>query len=77
MAGCLYDYGPNFCEDIEEAIGSFTQLFEDCVGPDELIEMRANLRENGGHRFRNPQEAGAQYCEISEEFGPMPENDDE
>lgn len=74
MAGCLYDYGPNFCETIEDAISDFEFIFGECIEADELIEMAVNLRENGGHKFRNPQEAGAQYCEVSEEPGPIPEN---
>lgn len=77
MFGCLYDYGPNFCADKDDAIGSFTQLFEDCIESDELIEMRDNLREDGFHKFRDAGSAGAHYCQISEEIGEMPENDDD
>lgn len=74
MAGCLYDYGPNFSETIEEAIDSFKLIFGECIEADELTEMETNLRENGGHKFRDPLSAGAQYCEVSEGTGPMPEN---
>ena len=77
MIGCLYDYGPHFCIDKDDAIGSFTQLFEDSIESDELIEMRSNLREDGIHYFRNAIEAGAHYCQISEEKGEMPENSDD
>lgn len=76
MSGCLYDYGPNFCADKEDAISSFVQLFGDDLAPDELIEMKTNLKEDGYHKFHCPQEAGAQYCNITEESGEMPENDD-
>lgn len=74
MAGCLYDYGPHFCETIEGAISDFEFIFGDCIEAEELIEMANNLRGNGGHKFRDPHTAGAQYCEVSESSGPMPEN---
>lgn len=77
MFGCLYDYGPNFCKDKEDAINSFSQVFEDTIESDELVEMRNNLKEDGIHRFRNPSEAGAHYCDITEHSGKMPEDSDD
>ncbi len=77
MFGCLYDYGPNFCKDVDDAICDFDQVFSESIDPDELIEMRNNLRESGRHSFRDPLQAGAQYCDVSEEFGEMPESDDD
>jgi hypothetical protein len=76
MGGCLYDYGPNFCLDKEDAISSFVQLFGESLEPGELNEMVTNLKEDGIHYFRNAGECGAQYCQISEEIGEMPESDD-
>src|ERR1700748_3107179 len=72
MIGCLYDYGPNFCTDKEDAISSFLQLFGESLEPGEMEEMKINLHMEGYHRFWKPVIAGAHYCEISEEFGEMP-----
>lgn len=77
MIGCLYDYGPNFCEKKEDAISSFVQLFGESLEPGELEEMKTNLHMEGYHRFRKAVIAGAHYCEVSEETGEMPENQDD
>lgn len=77
MPGCLYDYGPNFCENKEDAISSFVQLFGDELEPGELLEMVTNLKEDGYHKFRNPLNAGAYYADISEHDGPCPEDSDD
>ena len=77
MFGCLYDYGPHFCENIENAIKGFTQVFENSIESDELIEMKENLRECGTHSFRLPAKAGAHYCQVCEENGEMPEDLDD
>lgn len=77
MYGCLYDYGPNFCKNKEDAISSFVQLFGELLEPGELLEMVNNLKEDGYHKFRNSSNAGAQYCQVSEETGDMPENLDD
>ncbi len=77
MFGCLYDYGPNFCLDKDDAISSFIQLFIESLEPGELTVMVENLKEDGIHSFRNPNKAGAHYCQISEESGEIPENNDD
>ena len=76
MVGCLYDYGPKFCMTVEEAIGDFLELFYDTINDDELDEMANNLKQFGHHTFREPHEAGAHYCEVSESVGPIPESND-
>lgn len=76
MFGCLYDYGPNFCADKDDAIQSFVEIFSDSLSEEELAEMKDNLRQDGRHVFSNAGEAGAQYCELNEEVGEMPEMDD-
>jgi len=73
MFGCLYDYGPHFSKEIENAVDDLTFIFEDAIESDELIEMRTNLKNSGKHTFRSAIEAGAQYCDITESNGPMPE----
>lgn len=72
MIGCLYDYGPHFCNDIEDAIDDFSAIFESSIDSDELIDMRNNLRTDGRHDFRNASKAGAHYARINEESGEMP-----
>lgn len=72
MFGCLYDYGPNFCKNKEDAISEFIKLFVESLEPGELLEMITNLKEDGRHNFRNPISVGAQYCDVCEESGPMP-----
>lgn len=73
--GCLYDYGPNFCENLSDAIEDLVNMFSDAPLTDEQeAQMRRNLRERGIHYFANPGEAGADYCEITEHKGPMPED---
>lgn len=76
MFGCLYDYGPNFCETKDGAINSLLWTFAH-LRKMEIILMRRALETDGIYRFRNPQEAGAQYCEITEQPGECPEQDDE
>ena len=74
MKGCLYDFGPNFCSDKSDAIESLLSVFSDSIVEEEETELRKNLTETGYHAFRNSVEAGAQYCEISLQNGPCPEN---
>jgi hypothetical protein len=76
MSGCLYDYGPNFCEKKEDAIEEFLRLFDERLGIKEAQDLRDNLMNNGIHYFHNPLEAGAQYCEVNKQLGPCPESDD-
>ena len=42
----------------------------------QLEQARADLRDCGVHYFDRPSELGAQYCEVSECDGPMPEGDE-
>lgn len=76
MFGCLYDYGPNFCEDKQDAIESLVWLFDEQLEDGEAERMRANLAEDGIHRFENPHSAGAQYADVSKANGPCPESEE-
>jgi len=76
MRGCLFDYGPHFCEHKTDAIDSLLNLFDDSLSVGEAETMRVNLLDSGFHAFENPSEAGAQYCEVSEQPGECPEQDD-
>lgn len=77
MSGCLFDFGPHFCEDKEDAIESFVQLFGDCIDDSEESAMREALAQDGIYYFKDACEAGAQYASISRQNGACPvENDD-
>lgn len=69
--GCLYDYGPELAETVEQAIESFKQVFSG-LRSRELTLMAHALRTEGIYYFRHPSEAGAQYCEVSKQHEPMP-----
>ena len=75
--GCLYDFGPNFCETIEQAVESFKWLFSE-LEDSELAVMEEDLRLYGIHYFPadTRERAGASYCQISKQAGPIPENDE-
>lgn len=78
MFGCLYDYGPNFCEELEDAIEGIMLVFEDCVSEAEAAGMRTAFRSGDtSWHFENPSEAGAQYAEISVCNGPCPDAEDD
>ena len=72
MFGCLYDSGPHITDTKEQAILGLLDLFSD-LSESELQAMNVNLTCHGSHTFDDPIEAGAQYCEISEQPGPAPE----
>lgn len=74
--GCLYDWRPNFAETKEDVVESTLSLFGDCLEEGEEQELRTDLMEHGYHKFRNPSNAGAYYCDCTEHSGPCPENDD-
>lgn len=75
MSGCLFDNGPNFCETEEQAIESALFIF-DSLSEEELSEARENLKNTGIHYFNDALEAGAQYVQVSECNGPMPEDNE-
>lgn len=64
--GCLYDNGPHTADDIEQAIESLCETFSD-LSEEETLIMRNSLREHGSYYFKDPAEAGATYCEITQE----------
>jgi hypothetical protein len=75
-SGCLYDYGPHFASTKEEVVDSFLFLFGDSLEEGEAEELRTDLMEHSYHKFRNPVQAGAYYCECSEQTGPCPAEED-
>lgn len=77
MYGCLYDYGPNFCEHKTDAIDSLINLFQDQLEEGEPARMHRNLLDSGYHAFENPSRVGAHYCDISEHDGECPEQTDD
>ncbi|HEX6826549.1 MAG TPA: hypothetical protein VF077_09575 [Nitrospiraceae bacterium] len=76
MSGCLYDYEPHFEAHLADAIDALLNTFQGTLETGEPGEMRDNLFDRGIHYFRNPSEAGAQYCEVSAKAGPCPEEND-
>jgi len=76
MFGCLYDYGPHFSPDIDGAIEDLLFMFGDQLEEGEAERMASNLNSDRMHRFENPLNAGAQYCEISVQSGECPDNCD-
>ena len=77
MHGCLYDYGPNFVSDKEDAIESLMQVFDEQLEDGEPERMRANLGTDGYHKFENYNKAGAHYCDVTEHDGECPESEDD
>ena len=77
MVGCLYDYGPSFAPEREDAVGALTDLFSESLSETELQEMQENLRTVGIHYFSQPSEAGAHYCDVSEHPGACPDDEEE
>lgn len=79
MKGYLFDNGPHVAETLEDAIDGLVQTFtggDPEISEDEEKRMRKALLEDGYYEFDNPREIGAEYCEITEEDGPMPEEDE-
>lgn len=76
MIGCLYDNGPNFCEEKEDAIESLVVDFQDSLSEEETEQMKENLRREGIHYFAKPSEVGAHYCDVTEYDGPCPMDED-
>lgn len=64
MCGCLFDSGPGVAERLGDAIEAVLAPFDD-LDETELEQAKANLRLNLIHYFANPEQAGAQYCEVS------------
>lgn len=75
-AGCMYDNGPHCAETLEDAIEGVLFIFEDDLSEEELEQARTNLREQHIHYFSDPGTAGADYCEVSEQSGPCPQDDE-
>ena len=79
MLGCLYDYGPEFSPTLRDAIEQLVWLYSadgECLAEGEEKRMRRNLRVDGIHRFENPGDVGAHYCEVTKHPGPCPKGDE-
>ncbi len=66
MSGCLYDNGPHVATSIADATASLLETFADQLEEGEEARLAANLLESGIHYFEKPEEAGAQYCEVTD-----------
>lgn len=83
MVGCLFDNGPCFVETKEDAIDCVLFQFS-CTGNESdldgamLDQAKADLRADGIHYFPSAvrRDTGADYCQIWEESGPCPEDDE-
>jgi hypothetical protein len=73
--GCLYDNGPHAASTLQEVIDALAETFSD-IGESELIAMQSDLHTDGVHYFDKPSEAGADYCEVVEQQGDIPDNQD-
>jgi len=78
IPGCLYDYGPNFATTKADAIDDLVCLFEQLLGKTSIARMKRDLEAHDIHYFdrRIRPFAGACYCEITKQSGPMPESED-
>jgi len=74
--GCMPD-NTGTCDTKEQAIESLVFTFYDCISAKELAQMKAELIEDGTYYFDNAGEAGAEYCEVTEESGENPEHYEE
>ena len=71
--GSIFDSGPgiteySYKESLNEAVESLISVFSDSISEEEASLMRENLTNNGWHSFKDPQKAGADYAQISEEL---------
>lgn len=74
MSGCLYD-NQGTARTRDDAIECVLFVFKDEMSGREYKRAKAALRADGIYYFQRPGDVGAQYCEISEQRGPCPEND--
>lgn len=52
-------------EGMSEAISSLEFLFSESITRGEENDMTITLRETGIYYFRNPSDAGADYCQVT------------
>lgn len=86
QVGCLYDYGPNAHETLEDALADASWYLEDDAPyDDDMGEAFAQMCREAKHALRRarlyyfPAEwrsAFGDYIEITEQDGPCPEQDD-
>jgi len=77
LPGCLYDYGPHCSPTLKGAIDGLLCVFAEQLEPGEEKRLRRNLRVAGGHRFENPEAAGAAYCEVTKYQGSCPRQEED
>lgn len=68
FVGCLYDYGPQPCATLDEALDDLTAVYE--LTTDERNQLRWHK-----HLSFEPGR-GPDYCEITVQDGPCPEVDE-
>jgi hypothetical protein len=84
--GCLYDYGPEVADTLDNAIDSLDQIYDLTTAERNQLRWHKHLAfdatpgtaEDTSHdpQASRREEAGADYCEICEQDGPCPDSDD-
>lgn len=70
--GCLYDFGPQPCETLEEALDELDTVYQLSTAERNQLRWHKHLAFDEPERR---EEAGADYCEITMHDGPCPEGD--
>lgn len=73
MSGCLYD-SSGVAETLDAAIDAALFIFADDLSDGELELARKALAFEGIWYFEAPETTGADYVEVCEQDGPMPED---
>ena len=74
--GCMPD-NTGTCDTEKDAIDCLLNVFEGCISEVEQAVMVLSLEKDGIYYFDNAGEAGAEYCEVTEESGENPEHYEE
>lgn len=74
MSGCLFD-NQGTARTKDDAIEAALSIFDGQISGREMKRAKAALRADGIYYFRNTDESGAQYVEVSEQRGECPENE--
>lgn len=82
--GCLYDCGPSYAPSKAAAIDSLAQIYELTDAERETLERdcilyfdasQGSAVDEPGLMFSRRSEVGADYCELTEQDGPCPEEE--
>ncbi len=85
--GCLYDYGPQPCETLDEALDALFNVYDLSTEERNQLRWEKHLSfdttpcsalgpDESADGLSRRQEAGADYCEITVQDGPCPEGDE-